>query len=267
MKICAFDIGGSKISYAAVDEDGQLVSEVSTVPTPQDVTQIKRIIQKALATDKYDGAAIASAGIVCQNKLQGKPNNLPAGYENINFAELLKLPYVLENDANAAAWAELKQGSLKDVQNGVLLTLGTDVGCTIIANGELVRGKCGAAGEYGFSFSGKSLRDWAEYAGLEHSDGFTVYEKSCRGDSEYRKVYNAWQEELISGLNMLNRLLDTEVISLSGSLAKIVDYAAVNTVMSLLNPHNPPQIKPAGKGTNAGLIGAALLLIDNIKKG
>lgn len=259
MKILAFDVGGTKISCAMVNENGRLLTEVSKFATPTTVAEITDLFKKIIAEQKFDGFALATAGVVFKNKLMGKPNNLPEGYQNISFSKLLKVPFVVENDANAALWAEFKKGNLKGVQHGVMLTLGTDVGCGIIANGQIIKGKIGAAGEVRFSFSGRDLKRLGAKYDLAESDCFKIYDMAKHGDDKARAAYYEWEENLISGIKLLNGLLDTEVFVLSGSLSQIVDYAKVSTSIALLCPHNPAVVKPAICGTNAGLIGAALI--------
>ena len=265
MKILSFDIGGSKISSALVDEHGKLLTDVKKVATPQNCEDISEYFRKCVAETVFDRAAIATAGVVKDNKLTGKPNNLPVGYENIDFAAIFKTEYVMENDANAAVWAEFKLGNLLNVQHGVMLTLGTDVGCGIICNGTLLHGKSGAAGEVQMNFSGRSLLKLAEKYKYPETDCFKIYERVKSGDATAKKIYYEWEENLISGLLSINRLLDTEVFALSGSLAKIADYAKINTSIKLLLPTSAPEIKPARLGVDAGLIGAALLLSDKIR--
>ena len=203
--------------------------------------------------------------MVLNNKLAGKPNNLPKGYENIDFAELSGTTYVVENDANSAMWAEHKVGSLKGVQHGVMLTLGTDVGCGIICNGQILRGKCGAAGEVVFDCSGRSLQRLAAEAGSELTDCFAIYDLAVQQNGAERRAYKVWQENLLDCLQRINQILDTEAFVLSGSLAKIVDYTVINTSIKLIQPHNAPLVKSAVCGTNAGLIGAALLCTEKRK--
>ena len=262
MSVLSFDVGGSKIAYALVDGKGALQSEVVTQPTPQTAAEIEALFRQAVKQYDIEGFALATAGVVFQNKLQGKPNNLPAGYENINFAELCDVPYTVENDANAALYAEYKIGNLRGMQNGIMLTLGTDTGCALICDGRILHGKCGATGEFSFPFSGRALKRLAEARGMSESDCFAIYEAARKGEANARAAYYEWEENLISGLKLLNALLDTERFVLSGSLSKIVDYAKVATTLALLQPHNPADVKPAACGTNAGIIGAALLWAD-----
>lgn len=265
MRILSFDVGGSKIAWGIVDENGKIISEVKIMKTPKMAEEIADVFKKVVQENKFNGFAVATAGVVSNNKLAGKPNNLPNGYENIDFAELSGTPYVIENDANSAMWAEHKTGALKGVQHGVMLTLGTDVGCGIICNGQILRGKCGAAGEVMFDCSGRSLQRLAAEAGSELTDCFAIYDLALRQNGAEREAYKIWQENLLDCLRRINQILDTEIFVLSGSLAKIVDYAAVNTSIKLLQPHNAPLIKPAVCGTNAGLIGAALLCVQKMK--
>lgn len=259
MKILAFDVGGTKIAHAIVDENGKIAGNVSTCPTPKTAAEIEDLFRQIVAENEFDGFALATAGVVFQNKLPAKPNNLPQGYQNIDFAKLLKVPFLIENDANAALWAEFKIGNLKGVQHGIMLTLGTDTGCGIISDGRILRGKTGATGEVSFPFSGRDLQRLCAQHQVSETDCFKVFEAVLKGQQNARAAYYEWEENLISGLKLLNGLLDTEVFVLSGSLSKIVDYAKVSTALSLLQPHNPAVVKPAVCGTDAGLIGAALM--------
>lgn len=265
MQILSFDVGGSKIAQALVDENGNLLNEVIIKKTPQSAEEIENIFKKASADNRFDGFALATAGVVFENKITGKPNNLPQGYECIDFANIFNVPHVIENDANSALWAEFKIGNLRGVKHGIMLTLGTDVGCGIISNGAILHGKCGAAGEVSFDCSGRSLRKITAELGVTETDCFKIHNMAINNNDIARKAYNIWQENLLQAVRLLNSVFDTEIIVLSGSLAKIVDYAKINASIKLLQPHNYPSIKPARCSTHAGVIGAALLLAHKMK--
>ena len=64
-------------------------------------------------------------------------------------AEVLKVPVVVENDANAAAWGEFAFGAAKDVDHMVCITVGTGIGGGVVIGGELLRGANGVAAELG----------------------------------------------------------------------------------------------------------------------
>ena len=63
--------------------------------------------------------------------------------------ELIGLPVVIENDANAAAWGEAKFGAGKNQDHVMLLTIGTGIGGGLVINGNLHRGAFGVAAEFG----------------------------------------------------------------------------------------------------------------------
>ena len=62
---------------------------------------------------------------------------------------MIDKPIAIENDADAAAYGEFVQGALQNSKNGLMLTLGTGIGCGMIVDGKLYRGAVGAAGEVG----------------------------------------------------------------------------------------------------------------------
>ena len=264
MRILSFDVGGSKISYALVDENGGLCAPAVKIKTPDNADEIEAFFKKILQEINSDGVSIATAGVVLNDKLCGKPNNLPAGYEQIDFAKMAQRPFLMENDANAAMWAEFKVGALRNVKQGVMLTLGTDVGCGLICNGTMVRGKSGAAGEISLSFSGRDMQKAAVENGLLENDCFKIHQLAQQNVKPAQKVYQVWEEHLVGGIKMLNRLLDTEIFALSGSLAQIVNYDSVNASLADLPEQNRPLVKPAQCRNEAGIIGAALLLKEKL---
>ena len=92
------------------------------------------------------GPLDASRGII------QSPPNLP-GWDDIPIVQMLEsryqIPAYLQNDANACALVEWLVGAGKGCKNMVFLTMGTGMGAGIIANGALLDGACGMAGEVG----------------------------------------------------------------------------------------------------------------------
>lgn len=264
MEILAFDIGGSKISSAIISEQGKLLSSVSSILTPKNAEEIKSFLEKKIKLTECQGVAVATAGVVNQEKLIAKPHNLPQGYENINFHKLTDKPVLVENDANSALWAEYQIGVLKGTKYAVMLTLGTGVGCGILCNGEILRGKVGAAGEVPFLVSGRDLADIAQKNGLNEKDCFKLCKLKEMHNIPAEKTFAEWQSRLVKCVALLNSILDTEIVALSGSLSKIIDYSEVESLINKQGYHNPLMLKKAETGTNAGLIGAALLLEKKI---
>lgn len=61
----------------------------------------------------------------------------------------VRVPVALTNDANAAAIGEMTYGAARGMKDFIMITLGTGVGSGIVANGQLIYGHDGFAGELG----------------------------------------------------------------------------------------------------------------------
>lgn len=156
MHAIGIDIGGTKIAGALVDEAGNIVRELR-VPTPADNTQaltnaVAELIKELSNGHEVLGAGIAAAGFIDaeQANIVYAPNlswrNEPF---KANVEALVDLPVILENDANAAGWAEYRFGAGRGYKHMVMLTIGTGVGGAVITDSRMLRGGFGIAGELG----------------------------------------------------------------------------------------------------------------------
>ena len=156
MHAIGIDIGGTKIAGALVDSEGQIVRE-SRVPTPAKdidalVGAVVGLINELSAGHKVLGAGVAAAGfvdaaqanIIYATNLTGRNEPLKAKLE-----ALTDIPVIIENDANAAAWAEYRYGAGRGFKHMTMLTIGTGVGGAIITNSRMLRGGFGVAAELG----------------------------------------------------------------------------------------------------------------------
>ncbi|WP_308468642.1 ROK family glucokinase [Rathayibacter soli] len=152
------DIGGTKIAGALVDELGVIVRE-DRRPTPTGADQPQRIVEVvvSMVADLSVGAEVAAAGVAAagfidaaQSIVYYAPN---IAWRNEPFRDKLEarlnIPVVVENDANAAGWAEFRFGAGRLVSDMVMLTIGTGVGGAIVSNDALFRGGFGAGAELG----------------------------------------------------------------------------------------------------------------------
>lgn len=150
------DIGGTKIAGALVNDLGQIISQTQ-VPSPahsavEMENAIVGLIQELSAGNSVKAAGVAAAGFIdaAQSTVYYAPN---IAWRNEPLKEKLEaridLPIVIENDANAAGWAEFRFGAGKSFTHMTMLTIGTGVGGAIIANGELFTGGFGAGAELG----------------------------------------------------------------------------------------------------------------------
>jgi glucokinase len=150
------DIGGTKVAAGVVDERGAVVATTYRDTPADDVPRIEDAIAAAVKelTTKYDVEAvgIGAAGFIdAQRSTVMFAPNLAWRDEPLqaSLQRRLGLPVVVENDANAAAWAGVRFGAGYGVDHVVILTVGTGIGGGIVVNGQLLRGQFGAAAEFG----------------------------------------------------------------------------------------------------------------------
>lgn len=204
-----FDVGGTYIKYGVFDRKGQWL-ERGKFPTPNEtmddffaalVTKITEVEEKIIVTgiglsfpgfiDPTSGVAIMAGALTplhgC-NILQELQQRLPTHY-----------PIWIENDANCAALAELAFGNAKEVQDFVLLTLGTGIGGALIQDRKIIHGAGFRAGEFGMMItdfqtsSFKTLHDLASTRGL-----IDAYRREKQIPAEQpilgEKIMEEWQE-------------------------------------------------------------------------
>lgn len=160
MSLLCLDVGGSSIKYALCSNSGEL-SSGGKVPTPfdsfADFCSTVQSLVLGFADAHPEGVAISLPGRIDSSR----GYCYSGGYLNYNarravgpeLEQLLGLKVTLENDAKAAARAELWCGALQGVQSGAVLVLGTGLGGGIITNGRLHAGPTGASGELSFMLS------------------------------------------------------------------------------------------------------------------
>jgi glucokinase len=155
------DLGGTNLRAAAIDRTGKILDKVegSTQLSSGRDAIIADIVASILKLRAAGGsAALAGIGIgvpgfILMDKgiITASPN-LPS-FENFavrdEIERLLQTPVLLENDANAAALGEKWMGAGREVEDLVLLTLGTGIGGGIISRGKVLHGHVGMAGELG----------------------------------------------------------------------------------------------------------------------
>jgi glucokinase len=157
MHSIGIDIGGTKIAGALVDDAGNILNE-QKIPSPIDdsdqmIEAIGSIIAELGSDQEVVGVGVAAAGFMSADReiMYHSPNI--AAWRNEPLKKRIetqtKLPVMLENDANAAGWAEFRFGAGVDSKSMVMLTIGTGVGGAIISDGVLLKGGFGIGAELG----------------------------------------------------------------------------------------------------------------------
>ena len=286
-KALAFDIGGTKIYSAIVDETGKILYEPEKFSTPKTLDEIKNILRNQIVKfeNEVDIIAIATAGAINNENTRviGSTGNLVEGYYTIDFQALSNKKVFLENDANSAAWAEYKIGASKGSTVSVMLTLGTGVGGGIIINDRILKGKSGAAGEMHFKMrtdkhrkctcgswdcfeayaSGSALKWTAEeMLGDSSVTTYDVINGVNNKDAKMLEVFNRWQNDITMGIIGLANIFDPDCFVLSGSMAQFVDTNKMELEVNNEIVTTPTTIRKGIAGNHSGMIGVALLAIE-----
>jgi glucokinase len=267
------DIGGTKVAGGVVDAAGRVLTQTRADTPAHDVTLTRGVIvdmvRELAAPHPVGAVGIGAAGWI------------DAGRDVIRFAPHLAwrdeplrdevatavdLPVVVENDANAAAWAEYRFGAGEGAGGSMLLvTVGTGIGGGLVLDGRLVRGAHGYAGEPGHQVavpdglmcscgrrgcleryaSGSALVRYAqagaaddpagaggllELAGdPELITGAQVTTAARAGDKVARDAFDQVGWWLGIGLADLVQMLDPELIVVGGGVAEAGDLLLVPT--------------------------------------
>ncbi|MGE5107605.1 MAG: ROK family protein [Sphingobacteriales bacterium] len=245
------DIGGTGTKYGIVDRDGNVLfsGEMSTkkhleVEPFIDELQMNlgELIEKAGGIGRIKGIGVgAPNGNFYTGTVEYAPNLPWKGIIPLAkmIEEKFKLPVVLTNDANAAALGEMMYGAAKGMKDYIMITLGTGVGSGIVANGQLIYGHDGFAGELGHTIvipdgrlhegTGKkgSLESYASATGVKLT-AIEMLEKS-KADSLLRKVpKDKLDSKAVYDAAIQGDKLALEIFEFTG---RILGLALANAVM------------------------------------
>jgi glucokinase-like ROK family protein len=304
------DIGGTSVKGVIVDRLGGMTHHV-IVPTAAEggrdviAASTAQAIRLTLAAAARAGLApevigVASAGAIdaARGVVFAATDNLPgwAGFDLRSFIEReFGLPAYIENDAHAAALAELYFGEGRTLSNFVAITLGTGVGGGIVVDRKLVRGRVGFAGTVGHQTIRSDGRQCncgrrgcleayvstaalaAEYrsaSGTAPSEGESDAQMAMKiarlaeaGDGAALEAYDRLASYLAEGIANLFNTLDPEAIVLSGGLieSRAAFLCNVETrVKRLLHfgDKRAPRLLRSAAGMYAGAQGAAASALE-----
>ncbi len=257
------DIGGTKIAGGVVDERGNILATARRESPATDTDAIERDVEDLVAELRADHDVVA-VGVGAAGFVDSKRStvlfapNLAWRDEPLrsDLEKRIDLPVVVENDANAAAWGEFTFGAGEDVQDTLLVTVGTGVGGGIVLNGQLHRGAFGVAAEIGHMrvvpdgricgcgnrgcweqyASGTALvRDTKEQArqgsliarslvdragGVDEISGPLITEAARDGDSFAQEQLASLGKWLGEGIASLTAVLDPAVVVIGGGVSE-----------------------------------------------
>jgi glucokinase len=296
------DLGGTNLRAAAIDQAGRMLDKISGATNFAEgreavINDIVAAISKL--REKHGPAGLKGIGVGVPGFIRMKEglitnsNNLPY-LENVpirdEISRRLGTMVVLENDANAAALGEKWMGAGRDVDDLVLLTLGTGIGGGIISHGRVLRGFVGMAGELGHitvSPNGNPCGCGNQGCVEKHASATAVtamarlmqlghdlspkdvadlaHEKSERGDKA-RTIWRVMGESLGMVLATLINTFNFPLYLLSGGMLPAWEFFAPHMVRVAKERSatfrltiNETKIAQATLGNEAGLYGAAYL--------
>jgi glucokinase len=150
------DVGGTKVAAGVVDPAGKIIERVRRLTPAASPAGTEQVIVEVVneLRDRYDVSAvgIGAAGFVDETRsvVLFAPN-LAWRDEPVKkrVEDRLGCPVLVDNDANTAAWAEVRFGAAQDQDQVALIAVGTGIGAGLVLDGRLYRGRWGAAGEPG----------------------------------------------------------------------------------------------------------------------
>ncbi|MBL8178746.1 MAG: ROK family protein [Bryobacterales bacterium] len=291
------DLGGTNLRAAAVSASGQMIEKIAA---GTDLTQgPERVVSDICACieslrDRHKNLRLAGAGIgvpgfirMAEGFIVGSHNLPPLNNYPIRDAieHRLGTPVVLENDANAAALGEKWIGAGRDVDDLVLLTLGTGIGGGIISHGRVLHGFVGMAGELGHltvvpngnpcgcgnagclekHASATAIESMANLLALgEHLSAKDVYDLALQGDERAIRLFESVGQALGIAIAMLVNIFNYPLYLMSGGVLAAWDffYPALEKEVrwrSFSYRNTDTRIGKAALGNEAGLYGAAYL--------
>ena len=307
------DIGGTNITVALVTGKGEILRKIR-FPTRVEEGKTKTIkcilkalnaIMKGLRSDSIEGIGIGAAGDIDQDRgvVRFSPNLL---WKDVPIVRLIRekfnMKVVLDNDANAAAWATYILETGRKVKNLLCITLGTGVGGGIILNGRIYHGASGSAGEIGHmtlnpqgqrcgcgnygcleTYIGsayivkKAIREIRKgemslikkIAGgnLKSVTPQTIQVAALKGDELARRIWKEAGEYLGIALSGVINLLNPEVMVFGGGVAKAGELIfkpmkAEVRRRTFKTPFEKVKFTCTRFGEDLGVIGAALLILQ-----
>jgi glucokinase-like ROK family protein len=309
--VLGIDVGGTAVKAAIVKSDGTILHSFDT---PTVASEGRAAIAEALATATTEtiraandlGVTLQAVGVASAGAIDSSSGTVFAATENLpgwtgfdiraHLSTLTALPVFVENDAHAAALAELSFGVARGLSDFVAITVGTGIGGGVVVAGKLLRGRYGFAGTIGHQtivVDGKPcncgrrgcLEAYVSSASLidtysqltfaeskksaEPVDARRISLLAASGDLAALEAYRVLADYLAEGIANICNFFDPQAIVLSGGLVEGRDgfeRQVEERVQALLHfgSKRPPKILLAVAGRFAGAQGAAASAFDQL---
>ena len=259
-----------------------------------------KLSEKNVSKDDVAGIGIGVPGPVDDSSVVHKAVNLGWGVFSIKetLEKIVNMPVVAGNDANVAALGEMWKGGAQGHDDVVMVTLGTGVGGGIIVKGKILNGYNGSGGEIGHihvnddeedtcgcgnkgcleqysSATGitrigkKILASTDEPSALRNDEvnSKTIFDAVKAGDKVAIKIAEQYGKYLGDALAAISCVVNPEIICIGGGVSKagqvVIDYVKPHYVKNTFHGSRETQFALATLGNDAGIYGAAKLVLDN----
>ena len=289
--VAGVDFGGTKIKFGLVLEDGNILGETLTLPTESDrrddeivgtmIEGIERTVQDSdLSIQQVAGIGIGSPGpLDLKQGLILEAPNLPT-LHNFPLKQTLEnyfnLSVAINNDANCFVLGEACFGSAQNASIICGATLGTGFGCGIVINRRIFEGSTGTAAEVWCSpYADRNFEEYGSARAItriyqqitdQKLDAREIFSLAQENDQDAVATWSEFGVHLGKILAIIANLLDPDVIVIGGSVSHAWQFFYNSMIENLhknINqaPKDHLQVVRAALGDNAGLLGAAALLL------
>lgn len=300
--VAAVQIGVRRMEGALVDLDGHVTVRRSVVPvlarsgSQEWVRQVVGLVDLLARTAATAGMPCLGAGVAVPAVVHGADDRIDAmigfGAHDLPLGRLLrdslKMPVVVENDANSLAYGELKEGEATGLSSLVGLFIDNGIGAGIVTGGALHKGAHGEAGEIGYllversslgqSFSDRGdLEDHIGYdaltrrageRGLQPPEGGKltagdVFRLAAAGNPVARDLAEEILDITAMAVAAMVIVLDPQLVVI-GSTEPARDSAMVPDVQRRLQGRiiHVPRIAAAHHGADAVMVGVGRLAAE-----
>jgi glucokinase len=291
-RVIGVDLGGTKILAGVVDRDGRVEHrrEHPTPVTSQD--ELLAGLDEAVEELLDDNVVALGFGLPSPiDQRSGRAEqavNIPLD-SSVDFrtrmSERFKLPVGIENDANAAAYAEFHFGAAREADTMVMLTLGTGCGGGAVLNGQLYRGwaefghmvivydglpcqgTCTGRGHLEPYVTGVAATKLAQEVFGPAVDAHRLVRLANEGEPRAIDILDDIGRHLGAGIGTLVNIFNPELVVIGGGFAAAGDFVLdpareIVAREGLAGAGKRIRIVRAELGTAAGLIGAGLVAFD-----
>lgn len=287
--LVGIDVGGTKIHAAVADLDGVVIAE-RVDPTGNErganlAANARRVVELLLldadlALDTVARVGVGVAGVVdhSASELLRAPNL--GSFDGVDilaiFQSAFDVPVHIDNDVNLAALGEQRYGLGRDVSDFVVIAVGTGIGMGIIANGRLLRGANGAAGEIGYLPIGADPLDEANQrrgpleevlAGASIASRYNattgtnvgtpeVFSFAADGDASAQQSIEVEAEFVAKAIVAVSAVLDPVLFILSGGIGTRPGFADLVTPWLGSLGASRLRVRPSDLANTGSVLGA-----------